>query len=48
MSYMSDWLQWTERRKSDGDIVARMHADPFFKRWFLARLEALKSGRKAG
>ncbi len=45
MSYMSDWLNWTARKKSDGDVIARMAADPFFKRWFLNKLDAVK---KAG
>lgn len=47
MSYMSDWLKWTGRKKSDGDVIARMAADPFFKRWFIDRLKAVKGVSKS-
>ena len=43
MSYMSDFVNWTERRASDGDIIARMAADPFFKRFFIDKMKAMKS-----
>ena len=37
MSYMTEWLGWTARKTSDGEIIARMHVDPFFRRWFEKR-----------
>lgn len=46
MSYMSEWLGWTARKTSDGEIIARMHVDPFFRRWFEKRRAAQVANRR--
>jgi hypothetical protein len=48
MSYMSDWLDWKAGKLSDGEIIARCHVDPFFKRWFEAKRSALVEARQGG
>ena len=47
MSYMTEWLGWTARKTSDGEIIARMHVDPFFRRWFEKRRAAQVSDRRS-
>ncbi|WP_181702697.1 hypothetical protein [Chthonobacter albigriseus] len=44
-SYMATWLGWTAGTVSDGEIITRMHVDPFFKRWFEKRRKALFDAR---
>jgi hypothetical protein len=46
MSYMTEWLGWTARKTSDGEIIARMHVDPFFRRWFEKRRAAQLANRR--
>ena len=46
MSYMTEWLGWTARKTSDGEIIARMHVDPFFRRWFEKRRADLIANRR--
>lgn len=46
MSYMELWMGWTTGRIPDAEIVARMHIDPFFKRWFENRRRAMADARE--
>ena len=50
MEYETTWLGWKAGKISDGEIIARMHVDPFFKRWFEHRRQAMwdQRGRSHG
>ncbi|WP_175577793.1 hypothetical protein [Mongoliimonas terrestris] len=47
-SYMQIWLGWKAGKISDGEVISRMHADPFFKRWFEERRAEWMRQRHAG
>lgn len=45
-SYMATWLGWRAGTISDGEVISRMHVDPFFKRFFEERRRALFEARE--
>lgn len=48
MDYEKAWLGWKAGKISDGEIISRMHVDPFFKRWFEERRQAMMDQRGEG
>ncbi|WP_181705447.1 hypothetical protein [Chthonobacter rhizosphaerae] len=47
-SYMQIWMGWKAGKISDDEVIARMHADPFFRRWFEARRAEWMHQRRSG
>lgn len=45
-TYMATWLGWRAGTISDGEVIARMHVDPFFKRFFEERRRAMFESRQ--